>query len=502
MSKIALQNLSFAYPGQDAVFKQVDLVMDTAWKTGLVGRNGRGKTTLLKILTGALKGDGRISTDIKLTYFPPVVAKPDALTMEVLQDLTGAWTWELEREIALLHVDLTALWRPFNTLSGGEQTKVLLASVFLDDINFPLLDEPTNHLDAPTRRQVAEYLQRQRHGYIVISHDRAFLNAVTNHTVAIEKQQLITYQGNFAVYEAQKKLRDTTELATNAKLKQEIGRLKETARQKRTFSAAREGDKYGKRLEKGSGAVFNNGWIGTRAARVMKKAKNLEQRMDNQINAKAKLLKNIETTAQLTMNYEPTHHQTCIVAQAMNMQIKSGKLPLFEQVDFTLFRGKRLAISGANGVGKSKLVSGILDQTELIINGDLKLTPGLKISYVPQNVDNLAGSLMEYTKINQIEYEQLVWHLRQFGLEREVLTTPLEQMSMGQKKKVVLARSLSELANLYIWDEPLNYLDVFNQEQLIELILRVQPTMLIIEHDQHFIEQVADQVVDLKRLGD
>lgn len=193
MSKIELKQLSFAYDNQEALlFDQANITMDTNWKLGLIGRNGRGKTTL----------------------------------------------------------------------SGGEKTKVLLGLLFIEENAFPLIDEPTNHLDLAGRQQVDEYLKKKKHGFILVNHDRAFVDEVVDHILAIEKSQLTLYQGNFSIYEEQKKLRDAFELAENEKIKKEVNRLKETARKKAEWSMNREGDKYGNAKEKGSGAIFDTGAIG------------------------------------------------------------------------------------------------------------------------------------------------------------------------------------------------------------------------------------------------
>lgn len=132
----------------------------------------------------------------------------------------------------LIHLDPQVLWQPYQTLSGGEQTKVLLSLLFTQENFFPLIDEPTNHLDLQGRQHVAEYL-KQKDGFIIVSHDRQFLNQVTDHTLAIEKSQLVLYQENFATYEEQKALRDEFELAQNRKIKKEVSRLKKRRLKKR-----------------------------------------------------------------------------------------------------------------------------------------------------------------------------------------------------------------------------------------------------------------------------
>lgn len=223
MSKIEMKNITFGYDTQGTLlFDQANLNFDTQWKLGLIGRNGRGKTTLLKILLNQLEYSGQVNHQLEFLYFPQPIKEKQQLTYYVLQEISDFEQWEIERELNLLKVDPEILWRSFDTLSGGEQTKVLLALLFIDEHHFPLIDEPTNHLDIVGRKQVAEYLKKKRQGYIVVSHDRSFVDEVVDHVLSIEKSQLELYQGNFTVYEEQKKIKDEFEFAQNEKLKKKL----------------------------------------------------------------------------------------------------------------------------------------------------------------------------------------------------------------------------------------------------------------------------------------
>lgn len=235
MSNIEFKDLTFGY-GENLIFDHAQINIDDRWKLGLVGRNGRGKSTLLKLLEGKIITDSSIITDKNFVYFPQLLTEEDLndekissesknqeshkgdsieslsvnitdrksqLTFYLLNELAEFEQWELERELSLLKVDLEVLWRPFESLSGGEQTKCLLAILFLDETNFPLIDEPTNHLDMASRKVVAQYLKKKS-GFIVVSHDRNFLDEVCDHTLAIERQQVILYQGNYSTYEQEK----------------------------------------------------------------------------------------------------------------------------------------------------------------------------------------------------------------------------------------------------------------------------------------------------------
>lgn len=487
---IELKHVTFGYDEQ-TIFEDVSVTLDESWKLALVGRNGRGKTTLMKLLLGDLAFSGRIHSDRTFLYFPQSVSNKSQLTKFVLDDLYDAEDWQIQRELNLLGLSEDILWRPFETLSGGEQTKVLLAGLFLDDSNFPLIDEPTNHLDAASRAKIAKYLQDKKTGYIVSSHDRQFLDEVSDHLLAIERNGLELLATDFSTYEAQKKQRDAFEWSENDKLKSEIGRLKQTSRDKAEWSRGREKDKYGDPRKKGSGGVFDTGFIGARAARTMKKSKVLERRMEKDIVEKEKLLKNLEKVDALSMRYQPTHHK--LLLDEENLTVVFDDHALFSPISIQQKAGQITAITGKNGIGKSQLLRQLTKIAE---------AKHLSISYVRQIYEDNQGDLKSFSDKHQLDYTAFLNNLRKLGMEREVFTKKIEQMSKGQQKKVELAKSLSESAELFIWDEPLNYLDVFNHEQIETLLKTVKPALIVVEHDATFVKNVADVRIDLQETDD
>ena len=182
MSIIKVENLTFSYTyGYENIFENVSFAIDTDWRLGFVGRNGRGKTTFLKLLQGKYEYDGKIISSVQFDYFPYFVANKNAETADVLQEVCPtAEDWKIIRELSYLDVDCGVLYRPFNTLSNGEQTKVLLAALFLNEGHFLLIDEPTNHLDTQARELLAKYLKKKK-GFILVSHDRSFLDGCVDH---------------------------------------------------------------------------------------------------------------------------------------------------------------------------------------------------------------------------------------------------------------------------------------------------------------------------------
>ncbi len=496
MSLIRVSHLSFAYEGSyDNVFEDLSFQIDTDWKLGFTGRNGRGKTTFLRLLQGQYEYQGEISASVDFRYFPCEPKHPDRLAREVLEELEpGLADWRLLREMARLELDEELLWRPFETLSHGEQTKLLLALLFLRENGFPLIDEPTNHLDAHGRAVVSRYLSGKT-GFILVSHDRAFLDGCVDHILSINKAGIDIQKGNFSSWWENKRRQDTFELAENDKLKKEIGRLKETAREKARWSDAAESRKTGiDRMQ-----VDNvKGWKplqGAKSKKQMARAKAIEARRDAAIEEKEKLLKNIEHQAPLKLSQPVYARERLLLLRDLTVDYGAG--PVCERVSFELLRGERVALLGRNGSGKSSLLK-LLCGEEIPHSGLMEKGSGLSISYVPQDPGSLQGDLSDYARQWKIDESLFKAILIKLDFARRQFEKDMADFSAGQKKKVLLARSLCETAHLHVWDEPMNYIDVISRMQIEELILQHRPTLLFVEHDREFCRRVATKTVELQ----
>lgn len=482
MSMIQVKNLTFAYEGSyDNIFEDVSFQLDTKWKTGLIGRNGRGKTTFLRLLQGLYSYEGRITASVTFDYFPYPVKEKEKMTIDILQEVNPFYEhWELSRELNALKVSEEVLYRPFCTLSNGEQTKVLLAVLFLYQNHFLLIDEPTNHLDYDARVLVGQYLKK-KNGFILVSHDRSFLDDCIDHVIAINRANIEVQQGNYTSWSQNKQMQDQFELAENEKLKKEIRQLSRSAKRTAQWSDEVEKSKFGEK-------VPDRGFIGHKAAKMMKRAKVTENRAKNAMEEKNKLLKNIEKEDSLKLS--PLSYHKAAMMEAKDFVPYYGDKAVCEKIEFSLMEGERVALMGKNGCGKSTILKAILGE-EISYKGELRMASGLSFSYVSQDTSFLRGNLKDYGRQHGVEESLFKAILRKLGFSREQFDKEMQDFSDGQKKKVLIAKSLCDSAHVYVWDEPLNFIDLLYRMQIEDLILKYQPTMIFVEHDKAFVDRIA-----------
>ena len=498
MSIIQVTNLTFCYEGSyDNIFENVSFQIDTDWRLGLTGRNGRGKTTLLRLLQGQYPYQGTIRASVGFDYFPYDVPDPEQCPMKLLARICPEVPqWRFLRELAPLEVAEDALYRPFSTLSGGEQSKLLLAMLFSRENRFLLIDEPTNHLDQVGRALVSRYL-RGKKGFLLVSHDRAFLDGCVDHILSINRSSIEVQKGNFSSWYENKARQDAFELAQNQQLKKEIGRLQEAARQSSAWADKVESSKIGKNSAKVKGiadAMGGRAYIGEQSRRMQQRRKNLERRQQTAIAEKSALLKNIENNEVLKLH--PLTHYARRLVTLRDVAIDYGGGPVCGGVSFSVEQGERAALCGPNGCGKSSILKLLCGQ-DIPYTGTLETASGLTVSYVPQDASGLRGSLRDYAAGYGIDESLFMTILRKLGFERVQFEKDMGDYSAGQKKKVLLARSLCQSAHLYVWDEPLNYIDVLSRIQIEELLLTFRPTLLFVEHDRVFCEKIARKTIEL-----
>lgn len=508
MSLINVTDLTFAYEGSyDNIFENVSFQLDTDWKLGFTGRNGRGKTTFLRLLLSKNSFDnrdgygysydytGNISASVSFDYFPYIVEDKSLCTGDIVYIINPECRiWELKREFSKLNINDEVLDRSFETLSFGEQTKVLLGVLFTKENSFLLIDEPTNHLDSEARKLVSDYLNTKK-GYILVSHDREFLNGCVDHILSINKTNIEVQKGNFDTWYYNKQQKDNYEKAENERLKKDIKRLSEAAKRTKLWADKAESSKIGFDPQKETNRSINTrAYMGEKSKRMQKRRKNLEKRKHEEIEDKSKLLKNVESFEDLKLY--PLRYHNDILIYFRDVSAYYGERRVIDSLCLEVKNGDRIVLRGKNGCGKSTVLRLILGY-EIKYQGEFFKGAGLKISYVSQDTSDLSGTFSDYAKQYEIDESLFKTILRKLDFQRHHFEKNIESLSEGQKKKILIARSLCEQADLYIWDEPLNYIDVYSRIQIEELILKFKPTMLFVEHDKTFSDKISTNIIEM-----
>jgi lincosamide and streptogramin A transport system ATP-binding/permease protein len=514
MSQILLNKVSYSYKKYyESIFEDVTLNIDTDWKLGLIGRNGRGKTTLLRLIHGDLIPDkGRIMKEVDTEVFPyentciytmtmDVIKEnigglrsmeDNLLDLDVLQRYLDADGYEIESKIRIemnrMKLSEELLDQKYDLLSGGEKTKVLLIALFLRKNAFILLDEPTNHLDIEGKQAIAEYLRRKK-GFIVVSHDREFLDKVIDHVISINKEDITIEKGNYSTWKNNKDLKEQYEFRTQVRLQKEILSLEKRAVTARDWAAVAEKEKnpYASRTARGNGS---------RSAKLMRQAKTSEKQVNLKLEEKKSLLLNYEISKELTINQESLE-DTCLV-RVKNLNFGYYDSLLIQDISMKIYVGDVIWIRGKNGAGKSTLLK-LLSQR--IPTDCIELAEGLVISEAYQEPLWDKGFLKDLyigeSNEGKENFERFDALCHSFDLPHDYLDRPLETYSSGEKKKVDIARALSKKNQLLFLDEPLNFMDVYFREQLEKAIIDYRPTMVFVEHDERFGNNIANIVLEL-----
>lgn len=535
MSLIQISGLTFSYQSSyDLIFENASFQMDTDWKLGLIGRNGRGKTTLLKLLNGDYSYSGSIIKSVEFDSFPFEVnglikdqiapySKWESDMQNYLNQSNDPNISEICHQEALdnygrvldlyvandgymidelliaeagrLGVTEEAISRPWSTLSGGEQVKIMLAALFLKKNSFLLIDEPTNHLDTDGRQMVADYLQSKK-GFILVSHDRALLDQVVDHVVSINRNTIDVQKGNYSSWLQNKEREDRYEMEQNQSLKKDITRLSAAARRTGNWSDQIEKTKIGTHSA-------DRGAVGAQAARMMKRAKNIEARQQKAIDEKSALMKNLELHAPLKLQILPYTKKRLI--EVRNLSINYGDNKLFKEVNFEVCVGDRVLFAGKNGSGKSSLIKLILQNVGLLPNkieytGQIQTGNGLIVSSISQDTDFLNGTFRDFSDLHTIDESLFKAILRKLDFSRLQFEKNLEELSEGQKKKVLIAYSLCTPAHLYLWDEPLNFIDLLSRSQIEDVLLKESPTIIFVDHDKFFQDKISTKTVEIVRI--
>ena len=298
MAQINVNNLTFSYEGSfDNIFENVSFSIDTDWKLGFIGRNGKGKTTFFNLLLGKYQFTGTITTSMIFDYFPYYIT-PKQMELPAADFIDSIKSqcelWRVICELEQLCESAEILYRPFKTLSLGERTKILLAVLFSGENDFLLIDEPTNHLDYEARGAVKKYLSLKK-GFILISHDRDLLDECTDHILVLNRQTIEVCRGNFSVWWENKRRKDHFAKAENEKHLKEIEKLKQQATRNSQWADKNERTKIGfDPVKEHDRSISARAYIGSKSKKMQKRVKQTEKRITREIEEKEGLLSDLE----------------------------------------------------------------------------------------------------------------------------------------------------------------------------------------------------------------
>ena len=536
---LALDRITKSYD-PTTVLDGVSLVLNDGDRVALVGANGSGKSTLLRILTGEVEPDGgttRVATGVELGYLPqepPDVGAQslaDLLAESVgglrtlerrLRELEGVMTtatgpqldaataeygdvlerferrggYELEHrtEEVLAGLGLAHLPREqaFATLSGGEKTRVLLAGLLLRSPDVLLLDEPTNHLDGASTAWLEGYLGRYRGAFLVVSHDRRFLNAVATVIVELDEhtRTLATYPGNYDTYRAAK-LAEQERIERDYERQQEEVKalrraVKTTGRQVSHARPPTDGDKFAKNFfrEQVDRAVSRN-------------VRNAEERLrrieDDPARKPARALR-------INPDFDPSTFRSEVAIGLEGVTVRLGGRTILDRVSLVVGPRDRVVVVGENGVGKSTLLNVIAGRLRPDA-GTVRVASAARVGYLDQDghdLDPRMTLLEAYRRDLPGNEEEIANGLFRHGFfRRDDLARPVGRLSLGQRRKLQVARLVAERANLLLLDEPTNHLS-FDVLEALEEALRAFPGPLVaVSHDRWFIDRFGGRVLEL-----
>ena len=344
MAQIKVNDVTFSYEGSfDDVLTNVNFSIDTDWKLGLIGRNGKGKTTLLKLLMGKYEcNKGSISSSARFDYFPYEISEDDL--DKTADELAYKWkseaeSWQIMIQLNQIGMDAECLYRPLKTLSFGERTRVMLAVLFAVEGEFLLIDEPTNHLDTAAREAVKKYLSKKK-GFILVSHDRDLLDAVCDHVLVLNRNTIEVQAGNFSTWWENKEKADAFAKSENEKHIKEINKLKASAERAERWADKNEATKIGfDPVKEHDRFMDTRAYIGAKTKKMQSRVKNFEGRIDREIDEKEGLLKDIEREINLKVMPLKHHKDVLVLAKDLTLRYEDAEKPLFENLRFEIRNG-------------------------------------------------------------------------------------------------------------------------------------------------------------------
>ena len=512
MIDISVSNLVKEFEVGKKILDGLTFQVDAGERVGLLGPNGCGKTTLLRILTGVMdydEGEVVIAPGKRLGLISQIPVYPAGYTVEDVLDTAFAPLRQMEEEMASLaakmaagesdpallarYDKLTAAYqsgggyetqtnknkvcnglsipqdmrqRPFDQLSGGEKTRVNLGRLILEDTDILLLDEPTNHLDLRATEWLEVYLEKFKGTVLTVSHDRYFLDQVVDRIVEIKDGRAEFYAGNYSFYSVEKERRCEEQLRQYEKEQAKIEQLEKAAAQMRV-------------------------WAYSGMDKTFKRVKSMEKRIE-----RMRVTDRPKKERKMAVRFGEREFRGDEVLSIKRLAKSFDSRTLFSDVNLEVEGGERIALLGDNGTGKSTLLKIILGE-ETADAGKVRMGPTVKVGYLPQVIH---FDHPERTLVDTLIYDQDCTastarnRLAAFKFRGEDVFKPVSALSGGELSRLRLCMLMDAKINLLILDEPTNHLDIQSREWIEEAVEEYEGNLLFVSHDRYFIERFATRI--------
>ena len=522
MIECSFNNLT-KYYGANKLFQNISFDLKTAERVGLIGQNGCGKTTIMKMIMGEedyQEGSIAIRKDARVGYLNQMpVYKNGATTMSVIE-LAFEAVFKLKQEMKVLEESLNyhqgdALEKAilsygrlteqfeslggydietkiskiteglqitdpmkemlFEKLSGGEKTRVILAKLLLEQPDVLLLDEPSNHLDLEAIEWLENFLKEYKGSVLIISHDRYFLDSVVHKIVELEFNRAVHYPGNYSYYVVEKERRFLVDYKIYQNQQKKIDNMERQIERYRIWGVMRDSDK------------------------MFRRAKELEKRLE-----KIDMLdRPIFEKRKVRLDAQANSRTGKIVLETERLSKHFGDNVLLQDVKLDVFYQDSVCVVGRNGSGKTTLLKMILGELEPD-SGSLKIGSRVKIGYLPQSVvyeDEELTVLDYFFQLHDLTIGEARSQLAKALFMKEDVNKKIKSLSGGEKSRLKLCSLTFDKVNFMILDEPTNHLDIDSREVLEETLIQFDGTLLFVSHDRYFINKVADKMMAIENKG-